>query len=170
MSYIPSVKKRDGRISPFDRKNLVNSIFEAGQPLGSQNKKLARQLCREVEDYLREVYLEGETILTDNIARAVQLIAERNGNQALEQLYASHRKKKLEAPRRIKVVTRTRSNLDTTDLSLMVVAESQSELIQWDRNQIILALTREASISPDTAAGIAHKVEQRLLKSNLRQV
>ena len=52
----------------------------------------------------------------------------------------------------------------------MVVAESQSELIQWDRNQIILALTREASISPDTAAGIAHKVEQRLLKSNLRQV
>jgi len=170
MSYIPSVKKRDGRISPFDRKNLVNSIFEASQPLGSKNKKLARQLCREVEDYLRDVYLEGETLMTDNIARAVQLVTERSGNQALKQLYSAHRKKKLEAPRIIKVVTRTKNNLDTTDLSLMVVAESQSELIQWDREQIIIALTREASISPATAAGIAHKVEQRLLKSNLRQV
>lgn len=170
MSYIPSVKKRDGRISPFDRKNLVNSIFEAGRPLGSQNKKSARSLAREVEDYLREVYLEGETLRTDNIARAVQLVVGRNGNRAVEQLYSAHRKQKLEAPSIIKVVKKTKSGLDTTDLSLMVVAESQSDLIQWDREQIIIALTREASIPPDIATRLAHKVEQRLLKSNLRQV
>lgn len=170
MSYIPSVKKRDGRISPFDRNNLINSIFEASQPLGRKTKKFARNLAREVEDYLREVYLEGETLRTDNIARAVQLIADRSGNRAVEQLYSAHRKKKLEASRIIKVVTRTKRSLDTTDLSLMVVAESQSELIQWDREQIVIALTREASIPPDQAARIAHKVERRLLKSNLRQV
>ncbi|MEA1928707.1 MAG: anaerobic ribonucleoside-triphosphate reductase [Candidatus Auribacterota bacterium] len=170
MSYIPSVKKRDGRISPFNKKSIVNSILEASRPLGGKNKKLARNLAQEVEDYLREVYLEGETLLTDNIARAVQMVAERSGNRAVEQLYSAHRKSKLEAPRIIKVVTRKKRNLDTTDLSLMVVAESQSELIQWDREQIIIALTREAEISPDIAARIAHKVERRLLKSNLQQV
>lgn len=170
MSYIPSVKKRDGRISRFDRKNLVNSIFEASRLLGEKNKKFARQLADKVEDYLEEVYLKGETLRTDNIARAVQLVAERSGNQALEQLYSAHRKKKLDANRIIKVVKKAKNQLDSTDLSLMVVAESQSELIQWDREQIISALTREASIPPETAGRIAHRVEQRLLKSNLRQV
>ncbi len=155
MSYIPSVKKRDGRISSFRQVKVINSIHRACRVLGSRDKKLARDLARQVEDFLKQNYLEGETLLTDNIARAIEAVTRQTDHDSVGRLYSSHRRSKLAAVRKIKVVKSRKGKADSTDLSLMVVAESLSELHPWDRQKIIAFLTE--GLEPPAASPMTWK-------------
>lgn len=170
MSYIPSVKKRDGRISSFRQVKVINSIYRACRTLGSRDKKLARDLARQVEDFLKENYLEGETLLTDNIARAIETVTKQTDHDSVGRIYSSHRRSKLAAGRKIKVVKARKKKADSTDLALMVVAESQAELHPWNRGKIVTFLVEGLKLSPARARRIAHDVEVRLLNSDLNQV
>ncbi len=54
MSYITSVRKRDGRILPFRKKNLVESIYQAGKIAGKGDRKKAKSLAGKVDEYLKK--------------------------------------------------------------------------------------------------------------------
>jgi len=170
MSYITSVRKRDGRIAPFRRSKVVESVYQAGLLDGRGNRKRAREVARRVDDYLRQNFLPGETLLTDTIAQAVECITEEMGEETLRRLYLVHRKRKNEAQRLIRVLKSNQARSDSTDLSLLVVAESASELHDWDRDKIVAAIREDAGLEEKAARRIAHTVEKRLLKSNLSQV
>lgn len=170
MSYITSVRKRDGRITPFRRSKVVESVYQAGLLDGRGSRKKAREVASRVDEYLRENFLPGETLLTDTIARAVECITEEMGEETLRRLYLAHRKHKNEAQRLIRVLKSNRARSDSTDLSLLVVAESASELHDWDREKIVEAVRGDTGLEEPAARRIAHTVEKRLLKSNLSQV
>lgn len=170
MGYITTVKKRDGRFAPFRKSKVTASIYEAGAASGRLDRKKARELADRVEQYLRENYLPGETLLTDSIARAVEKVADDSGEKTVAGAYAFLRKRKIEAEKLIRVVKPRKGKADTTDLSLLVVAESASELLAWDRRKIVAALRAEAGLAKRPAEKIAHAVEKRLLKSNLKHV
>ena len=59
---------------------------------------------------------------------------------------------------------------DTTDLALLVSAESKAELSQWDKKRIADSLVRETGASKEQASEIATAVENRLADSELTTV
>ncbi len=170
MGYINSVKKRDGRIAPFRKGKVAESIYQAGRMIGRGDRKKARELADRVEGYLRDNFLPGETLLTAAIAGAVERVASSSGESGVALAYADLRRRKQEAESLIRVVKSKRGKTDSTDLSLMVVAESDSELLPWDRNKIVTALRTQAGLEEKAARKMAHTVEKRLLKSSLPQV
>ena len=60
--------------------------------------------------------------------------------------------------------------MDTTDVSLMVDAETKDETFPWDKRKVAVALEKEADISGEVAEEIASVVEQRVFSSGLNRI
>ena len=45
---ITKVKKRDGRIVPYDESRISGAIFKAARSVGGENEELAKEIAKEV--------------------------------------------------------------------------------------------------------------------------
>ncbi len=55
------IKKRDGRIVPFEEKKIANAIFKAAQSVGGKNKQLSGELAHQVTVMLNAQF-DGHTV------------------------------------------------------------------------------------------------------------
>ena len=79
MDRIRQIKKRDGRTVPFDVSKIADAIFKAAQVLGGQDREMATNLAKQVQQYLLEIC--HNTIPTvEQIQDAVEKVLIENGH------------------------------------------------------------------------------------------
>ena len=52
MAKIPKVRKRDGRLMPFDETKIADAIFKAAQAVGGTDRQMADELASVVTMFL----------------------------------------------------------------------------------------------------------------------
>ena len=53
------VRKRDGRIVPYDESRIANAIFKAAQAVGGEDRKMAEELSSVVTLFVEKEYGNG---------------------------------------------------------------------------------------------------------------
>ncbi len=100
-SAVPSppawVRKRDGRLVPFDADKISRSLFAAAEDLGRPDAFLARELTDGVVHFLPDE-TEGTSPTTDQIADLVAKVVRELGHPALARAYAEHARRRTRGP------------------------------------------------------------------------
>ena len=88
------VKKRDGRIVPFDKERITTAIFKAAKAVGGKDRALAERLANQVVQVLEErMSKEGEYIPTvEEIQDVVEKVLVENGHYKTAKAYILYRK------------------------------------------------------------------------------
>ena len=90
---IEYIKKRDGRIVPFDKTRIVNAIFKAAKAVGGSDRKLAEKLADEVMERLKE-RMNGQAYIpnVEEIQDIVEKVLVENGHYKTAKAYILYRK------------------------------------------------------------------------------
>lgn len=70
----------------------------------------------------------------------------------------------------IRVISNASEDVDSTDIALLVSAETKAEVSTWDRKKITDSLIRETGASKRLAEEITEEVEIRIINSNLQSI
>ena len=164
------VRKRSGKIVPFERSKITTAIFKAAQEVGGRDQELAERLTDEVLLYL---YSEkGDNLpQVEEIQDAIEKVLIERGHAKTAKAFILYRDKRSRV-RRTEVRPdlpglerkRTEGALDATDLALFV-RTSADDMIVWDRERIVETLVREANVTVDVAEKISREVEDQIVLS-----
>jgi len=168
--YFTSVRKRDGRIVPFNKAKITEAIFKAAQGGGGETWRMARKIANNVEEYLKSNYLPGETLSMKAIGDAIETVLMEDGHPLTAKAYMLHRIARQKMAQKLKVSKKKKKKSDVTDFALLVAAETEAELNPWNREKIAQALVKEANIPIKAANQVAHNVEKKIFTSGVKQV
>ncbi|TSC51986.1 MAG: ribonucleoside-triphosphate reductase [Parcubacteria group bacterium LiPW_72] len=88
---VREIKKRDGRIVPFEPEKVATAIFKAAQAVGGRNRTLARQLAAKVVLLLNEKF-DGHTIPSvEQIQDLVEKVLMEEGHAKTAKAYILYR-------------------------------------------------------------------------------
>jgi len=168
---ITHIRKRDGRIMPFDQTKIADAIFKAAQSVGGQDRFIAEELAAAVTDYLNRHY-EGDVPGIEDIQDMVEKVLIETGHAKTAKAYILYRERRAQARRAMKVRKARRDSgpRDTTDAALLVDTGAKDALVPWDKSRIVEALEKEAGLDVKTARKVASAVEQRVLASGLSRI
>ena len=168
--FFTSVRKRDGRIVPFNKGKIVEAVFKAARQGGGETWRMSRKIADNVEEYLKKNYLQGETLSMKAIGDAIEGVLMESGHPLTARAYNLHRIARQRMAQKLKVSKKKRKKTDTTDFALLVATETEAELTPWNRDKISQALVKEANIPLEIANRVAHNVEKKIVASGLNQV
>jgi len=162
-----SVKKRDGKVVPFDKSKISQAIYMAAKAVGGEDRKRAKQLADEVVLFLYT--LKGEKVPeVEEIQDAVEKVLIENGHARTAKAYILYRKQR-EILRKKKLLEKHPEERETTDYALFV-RTSDDDFVSWDRERIVHALENETGLDPDIAEKIAEETEETILNSNVHLI
>jgi ribonucleoside-triphosphate reductase len=168
--FFTSVRKRDGRIVPFNKGTIVEAVFKAAKAGGEETWRMVRKISNDVEEYLKNNYLPRETLSMKAIGDAIEAVLMESGHPLTARAYILHRIARQKMAEKLKVAKKKRKKTDITDFALLVAAESEAELTLWNRHKISQALVKEANIPLKVANRVAHNVEKKIIASGMKQV
>jgi len=90
----PEIRKRDGRIAPFDKKKITEAIFKAARAVGGENYSLAEELTEEVIKYLSATRVPGLIPTVEEIQDVVEKILIEKGHARTSKAYILYRDKR----------------------------------------------------------------------------
>jgi len=166
---IRQVRKRDGRLVPFDKSKIANAIFRAAQAVGGEDREMAQELADVVVLFLEKHY-DGIVPGIEDIQDMVEKVLIETGHAKTAKAYILYREKRARIREAVQVRKRLRERRTTTDWSLLVDPASKDETFGWDKRLIAEALETEADVPPETAAEIASAVEKRVFAAGLRRI
>lgn len=90
---IQKIRKRDGRIVPFDQERITNAIWKAAQAVGGKDRERAKQLSDQVVKTLEEIQKRNpEKIITvEEIQDVVEKTLVENGHYKTAKAYILYR-------------------------------------------------------------------------------
>jgi anaerobic ribonucleoside-triphosphate reductase len=162
---IESVRKRDGRVVPYDEQKIAEAILRAARSVGHDNAAIGRDLASVVTMYL-ERYHERETPSSEEIQQLVEKILFDTGHAGIARAYIVHREKK---GRPGETAAPPAEDLFPTNL-LLVDGATRGEVAPWGRDRISQALVKEAGLEEGPASEIAGAVEQKIFRLGQRRV
>lgn len=168
--FFTSVRKKDGRIVPFNKGKIVEAVFRAARQGGGETWRMTRKIADDVEEYLEKNYLQGETLSMKAIGDAIETVLMESEHLLTAKAYNLHRIARQKMAQKLKVSKKKRKKTDATDFALLVATESEAELTPWSRDKISQALVKEANIPLKVANLVAHNVEKKIVASGLKQV
>jgi len=161
------VRKRDGKIVPFDKTKISNAIFLAAKAVGGDDVKLAEALADEVVLFLYT--LKGDkTPDVEEIQDAVEKILIESGHARTAKAYILYRRQR-EILRKKRLLEKRPEERETTDYALFV-RTSDDDFVSWDRTRIVQALKNEANLDERHAEKIANETEETILNSNVKVI
>jgi ribonucleoside-triphosphate reductase len=168
---ITQIRKRDGKVMPFDKSKIADAIFKAAQAVGGEDRFVAEELASAVTDYLQRYY-EGETPGIEDIQDMVEKVLIETGHARTAKAYILYRDRRAQARRATKVrtVSAGRTDRSATDVALMVDTGAKDALVTWDKSRIAEALEKEAHLDAATARKVAGAVEEKILASGLARI
>jgi len=86
------VRKRDGRLEPFDQKRITNAIWKAAKAVGGKDRELAKKLSDQVVAMLRERFGEEGVPTVEEIQDLVEKVLIENGHARTAKAYILYRK------------------------------------------------------------------------------
>lgn len=90
-----SIRKRDGRVVPFDQERIANAIFKAARAVGGQDYRLARRLAQQVTDLVAETY--GDRIPgVEDVQELVEKVLIERGHARTAKAYILYRQQRAE--------------------------------------------------------------------------
>jgi len=168
MGRITRVRKRDGRIVPFNQQKIADAIFKAARAVGGEDRALAEELAGVVTLFLEKHY-PGDTPGIEDIQDMVEKVLIETGHARTAKAYILYRQKRAEMRAHARVLKRVEER-DSTDRDLMVDGQAVERSYPWDRRRIAEALVREADLSPELADEISSVVEKRVFDSGLDRI
>jgi ribonucleoside-triphosphate reductase (formate) len=91
---LQEIRKRDGRILPFDEEKITQAIFMAAKAVGGENYSLARDLTKEVINHLHVLKLSGLIPTVEEIQDAVEKVLIEKGHARTAKAYILYRAKR----------------------------------------------------------------------------
>ena len=88
---VEKIRKRDGRIVPFEQEKITNAIFKAAQAVGGTDRELAKKLSDQVVAIINEKYNTGRTPTVENIQDVVEKVLVENGHYKTAKAYILYR-------------------------------------------------------------------------------
>jgi len=94
-SDIKKIRKRDGRIVPFEKEKITNAIFKAAQAVGGHDRKLAEELAGKVVAILEKVKKKfpGQIPTVEDVQDTVEKVLIEEGHARTAKAYILYREK-----------------------------------------------------------------------------
>ena len=86
------VRKRDGRLEPFDQERITNAIWKAAKAVGGKDRELAKRLSDQVVVELKRRFGEDGVPTVEEIQDVVEKILIENGHARTAKAYILYRK------------------------------------------------------------------------------
>ena len=168
---ITQIRKRDGKVMPFDAAKIADAIFKAAQAVGGEDRFVADELASAVTDYLNRYY-EGDIPGIEDIQDMVEKVLIETGHAKTAKAYILYRDRRAQARRAMTVrkAKRDAGQRSSTDVALLVDTGAKDALLPWDKGRIAEALETEAHLDPVTARKVATAVEEKVLASGLSRI
>ncbi len=90
MKLVEKIRKRDGRIVPFEQEKITIAIWKAAQAVGGTDKERAKELSDQVVKIINEKY-DGKTATVENIQDIVEKVLVENGHYKTAKAYILYR-------------------------------------------------------------------------------
>lgn len=157
------VKKRDGRIEPYNEARIARGVIRAGRRSGpsEQVADVAREIARSVTLFLARC--EERAPETELIAKAVSEALEETGHPQIARSVRDWRQWR--SKRRAEVRVREGNGGDRS-----VEVLSLGGARPWTKQRIVHALQREANLEREGAEEVARAVEERVFAAGLNQI
>lgn len=166
---VKQVRKRDGRLVPFDKKKIEDAIFKAAQAVGGEDRAMAAELADVVVLFLEKHYTDKPPEI-EEIQDMVEKVLIETGHAKTAKAYILYREKRARIRQSLQVRKRMRNNASTTDWSLLVDPGTRDETRVWDKRLIAQALVAEADVSAELADEIAGAVEKRVFAAGITRI
>ncbi|MHC5033519.1 MAG: anaerobic ribonucleoside-triphosphate reductase [Planctomycetota bacterium] len=168
-SSIEQVRKRDGRLVPFDRSKIADAIFKAAQAVGGDDRVLADELAAMVTMFLERNF-DDQPPTIEEIQDTVEKVLIETGHAKTAKAYILYRDRRARIRQSLQVRKPVRRRDSSTDIALLVNAETHDQLDVWDKSKIVRALELEADVAHRLAREIASEVERRVMSSGLTRI
>jgi ribonucleoside-triphosphate reductase len=166
---IKQIRKRDGRLVPWDQSKIANAIFKAAQAVGGDDRVLAEELASTVAMVLERTY-DGAPPGIEDIQDTVEKVLIETGHAKTAKAYILYRDRRARVRQSLQVRKPVRRQDSSTDIALLVNTDTHDQLDVWDKGKIAGALEVEADVAPELAREIASEVERRVLASGLTRI
>jgi len=93
MLDITSIKKRDGRIVPFQKERITKAIFNAAQSVGGTDKSTSDELAKKVFAELRTQFGASDIPTVEQIQDTVEKVLIENGHAKTAKAYILYRER-----------------------------------------------------------------------------
>ena len=90
-SDIKFVRKRDGRLEPFDPQKIEQAVFHAAKAVGGQDIKKSQEITRQAISFLEVLYKGDRVPSVENIQDLVEKILIENGHAKTAKAYILYR-------------------------------------------------------------------------------
>ncbi|PIP16041.1 MAG: hypothetical protein COX46_04455, partial [bacterium (Candidatus Ratteibacteria) CG23_combo_of_CG06-09_8_20_14_all_48_7] len=174
MEQPKEVRKRDGKVAPFEKTKIVNAIFKAASAVGGADRNLAEDLADAVTIYLSREFA-GRIPTVEEIQDIVERVLIKTGHARTAKAYILYRQKRAKVrqvragvlPEETKLSELEVARLkESTDLALFV-RTSAEDIVSWNREKIVEALCRETGLHQNIAEIIALEVEDDIIASKI---
>lgn len=88
-----SIRKRDGRETPFDESKITEAIFKAARAVGGEDRTIAMELTIDVLKYLKKKY-NGHIFTVEDVQDAVEKVLIEAGHARTAKAYILYRAKR----------------------------------------------------------------------------
>ncbi|MEM7819233.1 MAG: vitamin B12-dependent ribonucleotide reductase [Candidatus Aenigmatarchaeota archaeon] len=139
MTKFTQIRKRDGRIVPFEKEKIANAIFKAAQSIGGRDYELAKKLADKVVKKLEEQIKDDEIPTVEQIQDIVEKILIEEGHAKTAKAYILYRQKRSE-------IREAKALLGVTDelkLSMNAIKVLASRYLRRDENRRIIESTSQ---------------------------
>jgi len=158
------VKKRDGRIEPFDEARIARAITRAGRRVGRSDEveQLGLEIARSVAHFLARH--NDRTPETELIASAMLEALQKTGHGAIARMARDWR----DWRQRRSAAVRIRGEVAPAKGSVEVLSRGAAR--PWTKQRIVQALVQQAKLEQEAAEEVARAVEERVFAAGLNQV
>lgn len=162
------VKKRDGRIEPYDEARIIRAVLRAGRRFGTTEEleRLAREIARAVTLYLaRRPERAPETA---TLAQAMEEALEETGHGPIARSSCDWRdwRRKRQAEVRVRDAAPPPGDRAATPVEVL----SRTAARPWSKQRVVEALTQQADLERESAEDVARVVEERVFAAGLNQI
>ena len=165
MKRITQVRKRDGRVVPFDPRRVADAIYRAARSVGGEDRFLAEELAGVVGLYLERTHAGRVPVVAD-VEDAVERVLVDTGHAKTAKAFILHRDRRRTARERLSVEDDTPGERPRP----LVGSDATGTVAPWTKSRIVAALVEEAGLDAPTADEVARAVEGRVLASGLPRV
>ncbi|MDQ7772645.1 MAG: anaerobic ribonucleoside-triphosphate reductase [Elusimicrobiales bacterium] len=159
--FFPKViKKRDGKVAPFNLEKIKAAIYKAAYTLGGRDEEKAVDVANEVARRLNNDFTLKNRIPTvdDSNAMCVTVLREKGFDRTADK-FESYALDRGRVRRSGLTVKKKSAKADITDQMLLVQSITNETIEPFDRAKLAQALEKEYALTPDLAAMIAKETE-----------
>jgi ribonucleoside-triphosphate reductase len=159
--FFPKViKKRDGKVAPFNIEKIKAAIYKAAYTLGGRDEEKAVDVANEVARRLNNEFTLKNRIpnVDDSNAMCVSVLREKGFDRTADK-FESYALDRNRVRRSGLTVKKKAGKTDITDQMLLVASITNETIEPFDRAKLAQALEKEYQLTPDLSAMIAKETE-----------